>query len=29
MVFLVIGSFVVIFLGGIIWATSRQPDEHH
>jgi hypothetical protein len=29
MVFLVIGSFVVIFLGSIIWATSRQPDEHH
>jgi hypothetical protein len=29
MVFLVIGSFVVIFLGSIIWATNRQPDEHH
>jgi hypothetical protein len=28
MTFLVIGSFVTIFLGGIIWATSRRADEH-
>jgi hypothetical protein len=28
-VFLVIGSFVVIFLGSIIWATSRRADQHH
>jgi hypothetical protein len=27
--FLVIGSFVAIFLSGIIWATSRRADEHH
>jgi hypothetical protein len=28
-VFLVVGSFAVIFLGGIIWATSRQADRQH
>jgi hypothetical protein len=27
MVFIVIGSFAVIFLTGIIWATSRRADE--
>jgi hypothetical protein len=26
---LVIGSFAVIFLSGIIWATSRRAEEHH
>jgi hypothetical protein len=26
---LVIGSFAVIFIGGIIWATSRRADQHH
>jgi hypothetical protein len=29
MVFIVIGSFAVIFLTGIIWATSRRADEPH
>jgi len=29
MVFVVVGSFAVIFLTGIIWATSRRADEHH
>jgi len=28
MVILVIGSFAVIFLSGIIWATSRRAGEH-
>jgi hypothetical protein len=24
-----IGSFVTVFIVGIIWATSKKPDEHH
>jgi hypothetical protein len=24
-----IGSFVTIFIVGILWATSRKADEHH
>jgi hypothetical protein len=27
--FLVIGSFVTIFLLGTIWATSRRADQPH
>jgi hypothetical protein len=26
---LVIGSFALIFISGIIWATSRRAEEHH
>lgn len=26
---LVIGSFVAIFLGGVIWATSRRAETHN
>ena len=29
MVFVGIGSFVVVFLTAILWATSRHADEHH
>lgn len=29
MVFLVIGSFAVIFITTILWATSRKADEQH
>jgi hypothetical protein len=29
MTLLVIGSFAVIFLSSILWATSRRADEHH
>jgi hypothetical protein len=29
MVFLVIGSFAVIFLTAILWATSRRTEEPH
>ncbi len=29
MVFVVVGSFAVIFLTGILWATSRRADEPH
>lgn len=29
MVFVVVGSFAVIFLTCILWATSRRTDEHH
>jgi len=26
---LVIGSFAVIFISGILWATSRRAEGHH
>jgi hypothetical protein len=26
---LVIVSFAVIFIGGILWASRRPADEHH
>jgi hypothetical protein len=29
MALVVIGSFVVLFLGAILWATRRPADEHH
>lgn len=29
MTVLVIVSFAVVFLTGILWATSRRADEHH
>ncbi len=29
MTLLVIVSFAVIFLSGIVWATSRRADEPH
>lgn len=29
MAIVAISSFAVIFLGGILWATSRHAESHH
>jgi len=29
MALIVIGSFAIIFLSGILWATRPSMDEHH
>ena len=29
MALVVIGSFAILFLSAILWATRRPADEHH